>query len=321
MLSNLFPPANPDDKPYVRTHVSFQSTGATNISSVNAISQCHLSVRQKSRGSEPHKRVYGLEMNEARATYLGTYSAVDSVDHLIRNVGLLYCLWKWWHAPMRLAKSLAMVQAYFMYLECAEGNLDPSWKLEDPVGFKEFRFRAGTQMCQYKTSNCDYAGDQLMRGATVRVKRRRGRRAKYDEVEAPEGRVTLEGYMSEKYPQSRSTSSRFTNEDLSLFKEHVASIECIKWKHVCVVCGKDCHFKCGKCDKHMCFKKGSKLNTMSCIIDHHNDCFFGLGRDDFELVGQCKGKWKYPNKRQLKNNADWICKLRERAFHARSMLD
>ena len=92
-------------------------------------------------------------------------------------------------------------------------------------------------------------------------------------MEAPDGKVTLEKYMSEKYPQSRSTSSRFTNDDLSLFKDHVASLEQVKSNHVCVVCGKDCYFKCGKCKKHMCVKKGRSLNTMSCVIDYHNDCF------------------------------------------------
>ena len=113
---------NPGDRAYVRTHVSFQSTGSTNISCVNALSECVLRVHQKSLGSDPDKRWYGLEKNQARANYLGLYSSVDSVDHLIKNVELKCCLWKWWHAPMRLAKLLVMVQFYFLYLKRAEGG-------------------------------------------------------------------------------------------------------------------------------------------------------------------------------------------------------
>ena len=90
------------------------------------------------------KRWYGLETNQGRTLYLGTYSSVDSVDHLIKNVNLLYCLWKWWHAPMRLCKSLCVVQAYFIYRECAEGELNSDWKVEDIVGFKFFKGRLGT---------------------------------------------------------------------------------------------------------------------------------------------------------------------------------
>ena len=108
----------------------------------------------------------------------------------------------------------------------------------------------------------DYPGDELMRATMIRSRRKRGRRTKGDEVEAPMGKVTLEMYMDEKYPQSRSTSSRFTNDDLTLFKEHVASLKQLKSKRVCVLCGKDCYFDCGKCKKYMCIKSGRCFSTM-----------------------------------------------------------
>jgi hypothetical protein len=55
-----------DKKDYVLWHVSFQSTGGTNISTVNALLLVDLYVceRNKSRGQQ--KRTWGIEMNEAQ---------------------------------------------------------------------------------------------------------------------------------------------------------------------------------------------------------------------------------------------------------------
>jgi hypothetical protein len=36
--------------------------------------------------------------------------------------------WRWWHAPMRHAKAIEMSMAYSLYLQCAEGSVDPDWK-------------------------------------------------------------------------------------------------------------------------------------------------------------------------------------------------
>ncbi len=53
-------------KEYTLTHVSFQLTGGTNISSVNALSSVGLYVRERNRGRGNQKRRWGIEMNEAR---------------------------------------------------------------------------------------------------------------------------------------------------------------------------------------------------------------------------------------------------------------
>ena len=70
-------------KPYTLTH--FQSTGGTNISSVIAISEVGLYVRERNRGRGDNKRRWAIEMNEARDTYLKTYSAVDKIDETLLN--------------------------------------------------------------------------------------------------------------------------------------------------------------------------------------------------------------------------------------------
>ncbi len=73
-----------EKKDYNHCHVSFQSTGGTNISTVNALLLVDLYVQDCSKGRGQQKRTWGIEINEARETYLKNYSAVDKIDH-IRN--------------------------------------------------------------------------------------------------------------------------------------------------------------------------------------------------------------------------------------------
>jgi len=50
---------------------------------------------------------------------------------MLKEWTIFYISWKWWHAPMRYGKAIRMYIAYQMYVECCEGNVDISWKLED----------------------------------------------------------------------------------------------------------------------------------------------------------------------------------------------
>ncbi len=77
-------------KNYILCHVSFQSTGGTNISTVNALSLVDLYVRDRSKGRGQQKRTWGIEMNEAQETYLKNYSAVDKIDQMLLNRDLNY---------------------------------------------------------------------------------------------------------------------------------------------------------------------------------------------------------------------------------------
>ena len=51
-------------------------------------------------------------MNEARETYLKMYSAIDKIDQMLLGWDVKYKSWRWWHAPMRHAKAIAMSMAY-----------------------------------------------------------------------------------------------------------------------------------------------------------------------------------------------------------------
>jgi hypothetical protein len=82
-------PVADEKKDNVICHVSFQSTGGTNIISVNALSLVELYVHEQHKGRGNQKRIWGIEMNEACETYLKTHSAVDKIDQML--LGLVAC--------------------------------------------------------------------------------------------------------------------------------------------------------------------------------------------------------------------------------------
>ncbi len=64
------------------------------------------------------------------------------------------------------AKAIAMSMAYFLYLQCAKGTVDPEWKVT-PVSGPRFWQKMSLQMVQYKCSNLHYPGDEKMRKNTL----------------------------------------------------------------------------------------------------------------------------------------------------------
>ena len=120
-----FPQTETTKKNYTRVHVSFQSTSSCNITTVNALNSCKASIRKKERGRGANKHHWGIEMNEARDLHLKTYGRVDVMDHYIKNTGMFCRSWKYWHSAVLHSKAMAIAVAHDMYLECAEGQLDP----------------------------------------------------------------------------------------------------------------------------------------------------------------------------------------------------
>jgi regulatory protein YycI of two-component signal transduction system YycFG len=73
-------------KAYTGNIVSFQSTGPTNISGVNNLPSLQLYVTKRVRGRGGEKRVWAIEQNEARETYLNHYFGMDVADHPIAEM-------------------------------------------------------------------------------------------------------------------------------------------------------------------------------------------------------------------------------------------
>ncbi len=102
-----------------------------------------------------------------------TLVSTSDVDQMLLHWDLSYRSWRWSHAPTRHAKAIAMSMAYFLYLQCAEGTVDPEWKVT-PVSGPRFCQKMSLQMVQYKSSNKHYAGDEKMSNTTQMKKRKQG---------------------------------------------------------------------------------------------------------------------------------------------------
>jgi len=79
----------PVDRSYFQ-YITFQSTGPCNFIGVNSLNAVDLYVTPKERGNKQYKRRWAIENNEARQLYLGTYGAIDRMDHYIKNCNMGY---------------------------------------------------------------------------------------------------------------------------------------------------------------------------------------------------------------------------------------
>ncbi len=61
----------------------------------------------------------------------------------------------------------------------------------------------------------------------------------------------------------------------------------------CPMCGKKTYMECQICKKHVCFKSGNSMSSLSCCIDVHDDLMYDLGfMDHVELFGVEKSQFK-----------------------------
>ena len=91
---------------------------------------------------------------------------------------------------------------------------------------------------------------------------------------------------------------------LSIFEDHLASLENCKSAAKCVVCSERTHKKCTLCGVPMHFLdirgpgKGKK-----CAIHWHNESYLGLCFDDRKFMSTTSKTWKMWTKTKLKKNA------------------
>ena len=111
-------------------------------------------------------RYRGIDMNEVRQLYLGTYSRIDSIDHFIKNCSMKYRCWKYWNSPNIHAMYLAVVVAYDIYIKMEEGELDQTWKGENIVDLWKFCYLLSNQMLNHNPTHQKYASDTNMRPST-----------------------------------------------------------------------------------------------------------------------------------------------------------
>ena len=113
--------------------------------------------------------------------------------------------------------------------------------------------------------------------------------------------------------QHNSHTSRLCG-DLTQLCYHESKMEKTNNERICVYCGEPCISRCTLCPgmPYMHFnpvrgpRKGYK-----CFYHHHNNAYFGLGRNDMSLLGKSKKEWKRPTDSQIRANRRHTNKLLE----------
>ncbi len=146
---------------FSRVHVSMQSTGSTNFSSVNSLNSNSNWIKKKERGdaAKGTKRIWGIEMNDARNLYLHSYGQVDTIDSQVGRCCIFQKCFKYWHSPKNHAIAIAVVMAYDMYKECTtESPAHDAWGLDSTeattmkknvMNFYYFREKLSRQLLTY----------------------------------------------------------------------------------------------------------------------------------------------------------------------------
>jgi len=256
-------------------------------------------VTQRERGRGGEKRIWAIEQNEARETYLNHYFGMDVANHMIKNTANKYITWKYWHVPYLHLQSMGIVAAYDMYKECCDGLLDATWKVDvkDRMSYSESCMKLSKQMLEYDPKNNVYNGDDKQRSFTqnhkVRMSIDKGMES-CERVEAlyPEDGLTLANFkLARKFPRLQCNFA-------SDFGKHLANIG-----SPCEVCGRNCLTKCLLCGKLMCTTDKRKWNGARCALLFHSEEFFGLARSDYQTVhGKEVSAWKPPSQQTIERN-------------------
>ena len=102
---------------------------------------------------------------------------------------------------------------------------------------------------------------------------------------------------------ARGENSRLCG-NLTRLNKHLKSVETsLKHPKSCKVCGGDAYSECEICGVflHTMPAKGKNAGK-TCFFDYHDDCFFGLARDDGRVREVKKSEWAYPTQAKRKRN-------------------
>ncbi len=126
------------------------------------------------------------------------------------------------------------------------------------------------QMVQYRSSNLQYPGDAKLRKATpINRKKQRIDEEALVECDNHIKRVSYSQYLDEKQP-CKGNRSRLCSDNLTLLKKHTNSMKKVHGVS-CNMCGKLTFMECQLCKKHVCFKSGKGMTSLSCCIYFHDD--------------------------------------------------
>jgi hypothetical protein len=218
------------------------------------------------------------------------------------------------------AKAMTVVVAYDIYLELAEGGVDPDWKLDPtekngPVDFHVFRETLARQMLAYTPKKNKYLGDDKFRHYTKlgKAKRARSPVPQVLPVIGEDGTVVDRATINAMKDHAARLSCGF----IGNLTEHFDSCQPFDEKGkklVCAFCGKPSYQFCGLCGVavHKFAQDSVGDGITSCFFRYHDTGCFGLARDDWKITNKKKMKeWSYPTVADRKANEEQMRRLSE----------
>jgi len=212
------------------------------------------------------------------------------------------------------AKALAIVTAYDVYLECAEGGVNLDWKLKNTVSFHRFREKLAFQMLQYDPRKREYPGDEKFRVSTQQNQTQRRRTTSPSRSSTWSVQSTSSG-VSEGNLLETSASTRLYGflDNLIGHQESIGKFPGHN-DRVCVVCGERTVKFCGVCKKAMHSTAPEDCDTkMSCFVEWHNTGFFGLAREDCRMVRKRQRDWQHPTREERTANTHGMKQIHKAA--------
>ena len=105
---------------------------------INTIKKCATTYTMVGRGKAKLKHYWGIDMNESRSIYLGTYSSIDSIYYHVQNGHMKYRSCNKWNSSMLQVMVMAVFVSCYIHLGCTEGELAPSLEYESPSDLYKF---------------------------------------------------------------------------------------------------------------------------------------------------------------------------------------
>ena len=210
------------------------------------------------------------------------------MDHLIQNCNMGYRSWKHWHLAMILGKTMAVVVAYNIYLECCAGALTPGWKT-NTVSFYRFREILAAQMLHCLPTDRKYPGDEVMRACTQQNQKKRQLTMSSSSIPSTASAQckTSTGVNREHQQAAEPRLCGFLD-DLLLHEQSIVPLK-NKSHHVCHCCGHPAYYICTACPGNPALHAhATKDHPNSCFLHYHNTASFELWKEDFKVTGNKK---------------------------------
>ena len=201
-----------------------------------------------------------------------------------------------YHIPATInGFGLAVIDAYNIYRDLADGNYGDEYKLEKPLSQEDWVMTASKEGMLYTTTDFMYPGDVLTKSYMRTPKKRK---KNTNTPKASTATNTSSGVKRKIYALAEEKRQRHRNAlvyNMNEFESHVPRVNS-SWSMQCQFCGGKTYWQCSKCEVFLCaprdVSKGKTSRNQKCHYRYHNPLLLGMAYCDHH---EDRTNWKYDN--------------------------